>query len=92
MKKRLLLSQCAPCALFLLAVCVLRGEAGAAATRQAITLDAAIDLALRSHPAEAQARANVDVASARIEENRALYLPLSFATSPSGRGVFRRWR
>ena len=43
--------------------------------RQAITLDAAIDLALRSHPVEAQARATVDLAVARVEENRAPYFP-----------------
>jgi outer membrane protein len=60
-----------------LAICAFRSDAFAApaTTRQTITLDAAIDLALRSHPAEAQARANVDVASARVEENRAPYLP-----------------
>lgn len=40
-----------------------------------ITLREAIDLALRRHPSEEQARANVDVAAARVEEARAGYLP-----------------
>jgi outer membrane protein len=75
MKKRLLFSHCAFPALVFLPVSAFGNEAGAATTRQTITLDTAIDLALRSHPSEAQARANVDVASARIEENRAPYLP-----------------
>jgi outer membrane protein len=81
MKTRLLLSQCAFRALCLLTVCVFCDEAGAAASRQTIALDAAIDLAVRSHPAEAAARANVDVASARIEESRAPYLPQVVGTA-----------
>ena len=81
MKKRLLFSHCAASALVLLAVPTFRGEAGAATTRPSITLDAAIDLALRSHPSETQARAAVDVASARIEENRAPYLPQVVGTA-----------
>lgn len=40
-----------------------------------ITLRDAIDIALRAHPSGEQARANVDVASARVEEARAPYLP-----------------
>ncbi len=75
MKKRLLFSHCAFPALVLLAVSAFGNEAGAATTRQSLTLETAIDLALRSHPSEAQARAAVDVASARIEESRAPYLP-----------------
>ncbi len=81
MKQRLLPSQCALSALCLLTVCVFCDEAGAAASRQTIALDAAIDLAVRSHPSEAQARANVDVASARIEESRAPYLPQVVGTA-----------
>jgi outer membrane protein len=81
MNKRLLLSHCAPSALALLANGILLGDAGAASPRQTLTLDAAIDLSLRSHPSEAQARAAVDVASARIEENRAPYLPQVVGTA-----------
>jgi outer membrane protein len=97
MKKRLLFSHCAFPALVFLAVSAFGNEAGAATTRQSITLDAAIDLALRSHPSEAQARAAVDVASARIEENRAPYLPQVVGTgeyqrltyNPTGKpGIF----
>ena len=55
--------------------CIFCSGAVAAPARQTISLDTAIDLALRSHPSEAAARAAVDVASARIEENRAPYLP-----------------
>ncbi|MGD0836628.1 MAG: TolC family protein [Polyangia bacterium] len=40
-----------------------------------ITLREAIDLALRVHPSELQARANVDVTAARVEEARSGYLP-----------------
>jgi outer membrane protein len=58
-----------------IAGCVFCSGAVAAPARQTISLDAAIDLALRSHPSEAAARAAVDVASARVEENRAPYLP-----------------
>jgi outer membrane protein len=65
----------------LVLACAFGSEASAADTRQTLTLDAAIDLALRSHPAEAQARAAVDVASARIEENRAPYLPQIIGTA-----------
>jgi outer membrane protein len=53
----------------------------AAPARQPIALDAAIDLALKSHPSEAQARANVDVASARVVENRSQYLPQVVGTA-----------
>ena len=45
-----------------------------------ITLAEAIDLALRAHPSEQQARANLDVATARVEESRAGYLPQVTAT------------
>jgi len=45
-----------------------------------ITLAEAIELALRSHPSEQQARANLDVAAARVEESRAGYLPQVTAT------------
>jgi outer membrane protein len=60
-----------------LVVCAFRSEASEspATQRKTITVDAAIELALRSHPAEEQARANVDVASARIVESRSPYLP-----------------
>ena len=51
-----------------------------AASGKVITLQDAIDLALRTHPSEQQARANVDVASARVEEARAPYLPQVTAT------------
>ena len=61
--------------------CVFCSGAVAAPARQTISLDAAIDLALRSHPSEAAARAAVDVASARIEENRAPYLPQIVGTA-----------
>lgn len=44
-------------------------------TGKTITLSDAIDLALRTHPSGQQARANVDVAAARVEESRAPYLP-----------------
>ena len=44
-------------------------------TGETISLRDAIELALRTHPSGAQARANVDVASARVEEARAPYLP-----------------
>jgi outer membrane protein len=47
----------------------------ARAPRKSISLKEAVDLALRTHPAGEQARANVDVASARVEESRAPYLP-----------------
>jgi outer membrane protein len=47
----------------------------ARAPRSSISLKEAIELALRTHPSGAQARANVDVASARLEEARAAYLP-----------------
>jgi len=47
----------------------------ARAPRKSISLKEAIDLALRTHPSGEQARANVDVASARVEESRAPYLP-----------------
>ena len=50
-------------------------EAHAAPSGEAITLDAAIDLALRAHPSQAQAQAAVDVAAARIVESRSQYLP-----------------
>jgi outer membrane protein len=43
--------------------------------RKTITLQDAVDEALRTHPSGEQARANVDVASARVEEARAPYLP-----------------
>lgn len=45
-----------------------------------ITLDRALDLVLRLHPAGEQARPNVDVAVARVEEARAPYLPEVTAT------------
>jgi outer membrane protein len=47
----------------------------ARAPRKSISLKEAVDLALRTHPSGEQARANVDVASARVEESRAPYLP-----------------
>ena len=75
MKRSQLLLSCALSAVNLLAICAFCSEAGAAPARETITLDAAIDLALRSHPSEAQARANVDVASARVVESRSQYLP-----------------
>jgi outer membrane protein len=50
-----------------------------------VTLREAIDLALRVHPSELQARANVDVTSARVEEARAGYLPQVTAT-----GIYER--
>jgi outer membrane protein len=43
--------------------------------RKSIRLKEAVDLALSTHPSGAQARANVDVASARVEQSRAPYLP-----------------
>jgi outer membrane protein len=43
--------------------------------RKSITLQDAVDQALRRHPSGEQARANVEVASARVEEARAPYLP-----------------
>jgi outer membrane protein len=55
--------------------CIFCTSGLAASTRQTITLDTAIDLALRFHPSEAQARANVDAAAARVVENRSQYLP-----------------
>jgi outer membrane protein len=75
MKRRPLVSSRALFALNLLVVCAFRSEAGAAPAGETITLDAAIDLALRSHPSQAQARAAVDVASARVVESRSQYLP-----------------
>jgi outer membrane protein len=47
----------------------------ARAPRKTIGLKEAVDLALRTHPSGEQSRANVDVASARVEESRAPYLP-----------------
>jgi len=75
MKRSQLLLSCALSAVIVLAIGAFCSEAGAAPARETITLDAAIDLALRSHPSETQARANVEVASARVVENRAQYLP-----------------
>jgi outer membrane protein len=75
MKRSQPLSSRALSALGFLVVCVFCSHAVAAPARRTIALDAAIDLALRSHPSEAQARANVDVASARVVENRSQYLP-----------------
>ena len=97
MKRQGLLSTCALSAFNLLVVCGFRSDANAAITRQTITLDAAIDLALRSHPSEAQAHAAVDVASAHVVENRSQYLPQIVGTgqyqrltyNPTGKpGVF----
>ena len=97
MKRSLLFSSCALLAVNLLFVCGFCSLANAAPTRQTIALDAAIDMALRSHPSEAQARANVDVASARVEESRSQYLPQVVGTgqyqrltyNPTGKpGVF----
>src|ERR1039458_4370223 len=70
MKRRLFTFLCALFAANLLVVCGFRSEASAAPARQTLSLDAAIELALKSHPSEAQARANVDVASARVVESR----------------------
>ncbi len=81
MRRSQLLSSCALSAVNLLAICAFCSEASAAPARQTLTLDAAIDLALRSHPSEAAARAAVDVASAHIEENRAPYLPQVIGTA-----------
>jgi outer membrane protein len=75
MKRRLFTFLYALLAANLLVVCGFRSEASAAPARQTLSLDAAIDLALKSHPSEAQARANVDVASARVVESRSQYLP-----------------
>ena len=75
MKRSQRLLKCALFAVNLLAVCAFCSEAGAAPAKETITLDAAIDLALHSHPSEAQARANVDVASAHVVESRSQYLP-----------------
>ena len=75
MVSRLFISSRAFFALGFFIICVFCSNAVAAPTRQTITLDAAIDLALHSHPSEAQARANVDVASARVVESRSQYLP-----------------
>ena len=75
MKSRSLLSLRALSAVNLLVVCAFRSEVGAAPARETLSLDAAIELALKSHPSEAQARANVDVASARVVESRSQYLP-----------------
>jgi outer membrane protein len=97
MKRRRFTFLCALFAANLLVVCGFRSEVSAAATRQTISLDAAIDLALKSHPSEAQARANVDVASARVVESRSQYLPQVVGTAqyqrltynPTGKpGVF----
>jgi outer membrane protein len=97
MKRQRLLSTCALFAFNLLVVCGFRSDANATIARQTITLDAAIDLALRSHPSEAQARAAVDVASAHVIENRSPYLPQIVGTgqyqrltyNPTGKpGVF----
>ena len=85
MKRSQLLSSCAFSAVNLLAVCAFCSKASAAPARQTLTLDAAIDLALKSHPSEAQARATVDVASARVEENRSQYLPQVVGT-----GLYQR--
>jgi outer membrane protein len=71
-----------------LALCAFRSEAGAAPVRETITLDAAIDLALRSHPSEAQARANVDVAAAHVVENRSQYLPQVVGTAQYQRTTY----
>ncbi|HEX7509025.1 MAG TPA: hypothetical protein VF550_19785, partial [Polyangia bacterium] len=65
MKRRILIFLCALIASNVLVICGFRSQALAAATRQPLSLDAAIDLALKSHPSEAQARANMDVAAAR---------------------------
>jgi outer membrane protein len=77
--------RCASFAAFLLAVCGFCSLAHASdeslllplarAPRKSISLKDAVDLALRTHPSGEQARANVDVASARVEESRAPYLP-----------------
>ena len=75
MVSRFSLSSHALSAVCFIAGCVFCSGAVAAPARQTISLDAAIDLALRSHPSEAAARAAVDVASARVVENRAPYLP-----------------
>ena len=75
MKRSQLLSSCALFAVNLLAVCAFCSKVSAAPARQTLTLDAAIDLALKSHPSETQARAAVDVASSRVVESRSQYLP-----------------
>jgi len=75
MASQLFISSRALSALSFFIICVFCSSANAAPSSQTITLDAAIDLALRSHPLEAQARANVDVASAHVVENRSQYLP-----------------
>jgi outer membrane protein len=61
--------------------CAFCSHALAASTRETITLDAAIALALRFHPSSEQARANVDAAAARVVENRSPYLPQIVATA-----------
>jgi outer membrane protein len=76
---------CASSAAFLFLICNFCSFARAAdeslllplarAPRKSISLKEAVDLALRTHPSGEQARANVDVASARVEESRAPYLP-----------------
>jgi outer membrane protein len=97
MRSSQLLSSRALLAVNVLVACGFCSEAGAVTTRQSITLDAAIDLALRSHPSEAQARANVDVAAAHVVESRSQYLPQVVGTgqyqrltyNPTGKpGVF----
>jgi outer membrane protein len=75
MVSRFSLSSHALSAVCFIAGCVFCSGAVAAPVQETISLDAAIDLALKSHPSEAQARANVDVASARVVENRSQYLP-----------------
>jgi outer membrane protein len=55
-------------------------QALAAPAGNTITLRDAVELALRSHPSQAQARANVETAAARVDESKAAYLP-QLATS-----------
>ena len=85
MKGRLRLSPRATFALNVAVICTFCSEADAGPAAETITLDAAIDLALRTHPSQAQARAAVDAAEARVVESRAPYLP-----QVAGTGQYQR--
>jgi outer membrane protein len=88
MRRRVFTLLCALLASSLLVVCGFRSRVSAAPARQTLTLDAAIDLALKSHPSEAQARANVDVASARVVESQSQYLPQVVGTAQYQRTTY----
>jgi outer membrane protein len=97
MKRQPLLSSFALFALNFAVVPALCTNAGAAPAREAITLDAAIDLALRSHPSEPRPVLRWMWPSARRRGDRSQYLPQIVGTgqyqrltyNPTGKpGVF----